>query len=158
MAEIKSVLSDNNLEVNDECVEVQFIAHRPIDRTDVGVMVSKSELREALSTELGWTIFNDADLPDVRRLLGGNARYGVGGHELNAEHINTPEKMLEVAARWIALAKHFTEQEKIDPAQVDALSDLINAVTPPMYDSIRAMAEALIKTGKITVNTDVKEN
>lgn len=122
------------------------------------VRLSADELREGLSTELDWTIFNDADLPEVRLLRGGEARYGVGGHELNAEHINTPEMMLEVAARWIALAKHFKEQDSAEAVQVDALSDLINAVTPPMYDSIRAMAEALIKTGKITVNTDDKEN
>lgn len=122
------------------------------------IHLSKDQLREGLSAELGWTIFDDADLPEVRRLRGGEARYGVGCHELNAEHINTPEKMLEVAARWIALAKHFTGQEKIDPAQLLTLSALIEDARPLLGKSSAEVASHLLKTRKITVNTDDKEN
>lgn len=120
--------------------------------------LSQGDLREGLSTELDWTIFNDADLPEVRLLRGGEARYGVGCHELNAEHINTPEMMLEVAARWIALAKHVAATPPVDPAQLLTLSALIEDARPLLGKSSAEVASHLLNTRKITVNTDDKEN
>lgn len=120
--------------------------------------LSQGDLREGLSTELDWTIFNDADLPDVRPMLGWDRRYDVGGTSMNTEYIDTPEKMLEVAARWIALAKHFTDQEKIDPAQLLTLSALIEDARPLLGKSSAEVASHLLNTRKITVNTDDKEN
>lgn len=156
MAEFQSVMTTNTLEVHNEGVQVRFIAAQS-GRTHC-VIVSKEKLREGLSTELGWTIFNDADLPDVRPMLGWDRRYDVGGTSMNTEYIDTPEKMLEVAARWIALAKHFTGQEKIDPAQLLTLSALIEDARPLLGKSSAEVASHLLKTRKITVNTDDKEN
>lgn len=155
---VKSVMSGNNLEVNDQDRDVQFIARRPSDGENVAVIVSKDGLREGLSTELDWTIFNDADLPSVRPTLGWDRTYDVGGTHINTEYIDTPEKMLEVAARWIALARYHAKQEKIDPAQLLTLSALIEDARPLLGKSSAEVASHLLKTRKITVNTDDKEN
>lgn len=157
MVEIKSVLTQSSLEVNDVVSDVQFIARRPGDER-VTVCVSKSELREALSTELDWTIFNDADLPDVRQMRGGDHRYDVGGTAVYTDITNTPEKMLEVAARWIALAKHVAATPHVDPAQLLTLSALIEDARPLLGKSSAEVASHLLNTRKITVNTDDKEN
>lgn len=118
------------------------------------VRLSADELREGLSTELDWTIIDNETLPEVRRLRGGEARYYVDGHSINTEVIDTPEKMLRVARRWIALAKHFEANPHVDPAQLLALSALIEDMRPLLGKSSAEVASELLKSRKINVQTE----
>lgn len=115
------------------------------------VGVSKTELREGLAREFGWTIYESADLPEVTVAVGGKSLIVGGEYYDPAPEYSKARR--ELIRQYLAVEDYISVHPPVkDPA--DDIAAIIHAASRADEGSISAMgakviANALLNSGKV---------
>lgn len=156
MFELKSVapLSRKTLQMFNGSDDEVIVRAREGDQFgDISVVVgvSKTELREALAREFGWTIYDNADLPEVAVAVGGKSLIVGGEYYDPAPEYSKARR--ELIRQYLAVENYISVHPPVkDPA--DDIASIIWAASRADEGSISAMgakviANALINSGKV---------
>lgn len=117
----------------------------------IAVVVSKTELREGLAREFGWTIYDNADLPEVTlRPTRGSVVVDGEYYDLSPEFSEYRRKEIR---QYLAVENYIdAHPQRADPA--DDIASIIWAASRADEGSISAMgakviANALLNSGKV---------
>lgn len=149
------VVSSDSLEVKPAAHynnSVTFIVKE--GNTTTKTIVSKTDLIDALSKELGWIVIDPAQHPLQAEIDEdySPSHFLVGGQCFSKTY--NPDRTFYEAIRWAVAAQYLRNQPTVDPADVDALTDeIMKPISARTISNAQAriIAESILKSGKVEI-------